>query len=48
MRTETERVTVLLAESGTSVGGTERVLWELATRLPPARFDVRVWLSPAP
>ena len=48
MRAETKRVTVLLAESGTSVGGTERVLWELATRLPPARFDVRVWLSTAP
>lgn len=40
-------MTVLLAESGTSVGGTERVLWELATRLPPTRFDVRVWLSDA-
>lgn len=40
-----ERVTVILAESGRSVGGTERVVWELATRLPPARFDVRVWLS---
>jgi glycosyltransferase involved in cell wall biosynthesis len=48
MRTETERVKVLLAESGTSVGGTERVVWELATRLPPSRFDVRVWLSTAP
>jgi glycosyltransferase involved in cell wall biosynthesis len=48
MRAETKPVTVLLAESGTSVGGTERVLWELATRLPPARFDVRVWLSSAP
>jgi glycosyltransferase involved in cell wall biosynthesis len=48
MRAETKRVSVLLAESGTSVGGTERVLWELATRLPPARFDVRVWLSTAP
>ena len=47
MRTAS-RVRVLLAESGTSVGGTERVLWELATRLKPARFDVRVWLSDAP
>jgi glycosyltransferase involved in cell wall biosynthesis len=47
MRTE-RRVSVLLAESGTSVGGTERVVWELATRLPEARFDVRVWLSNAP
>lgn len=46
MRTsEDRRVTVLLAESGRSVGGTERVVWELATRLSPQRFDVRVWLS---
>ena len=41
-------MSVVLAESGTSVGGTERVVWELATRLPAARFDVRVWLSDAP
>ena len=41
------RVSLVLAESGTSVGGTERVVWELATRLPAARFDVRVWLSGA-
>ena len=47
MRTETARVRLLLVESGTAVGGTERVLWELATRLPRARWDVRVWLSPA-
>lgn len=43
-----ERVSLLLAESGTSVGGTERVVWELATRLPADRFDVRVWLSGSP
>ncbi|MFN8587768.1 MAG: glycosyltransferase [Candidatus Eisenbacteria bacterium] len=43
-----ERLKVLLVESGTSVGGTERVVWELATRLSPARFEVHVWLSPAP
>jgi glycosyltransferase involved in cell wall biosynthesis len=41
-------VSLLLVESGRSMGGTERVVWELATRLPPSRFDVRVWLSPAP
>jgi len=40
-------MTVVLAESGTSVGGTERVVWELATRLSKRRFDVRVWLAPA-
>lgn len=45
---EDRRLTVLLVESGTSVGGTERVVWELATRLSPQRFDVRVWLSPVP
>ncbi len=41
----TGRVRLVLAESGTSVGGTERVVWELATRLPSTRYDVRVWLS---
>lgn len=45
---EAARIRLLLVESGRSVGGTERVVWELATRLPAARFDVRVWLSPAP
>ena len=48
MRTEAERVKLVLAESGDTLGGTERVVWELATRLPEARFDVEVWLSPAP
>ncbi len=48
MRTEADRVKLVIAESGESLGGTERVVWELATRLPPRRFDVEVWLSPAP
>lgn len=48
MRAQEERVKVVLAESGTALGGTERVVWELATRLPGRRFDVEVWLSPAP
>jgi glycosyltransferase involved in cell wall biosynthesis len=42
------RIRLILAESGRSVGGTERVVWELATRLSPERFALRVWLSPAP
>jgi len=42
------RLSLILAESGTTVGGTERVVWELATRLSPGRFDLRVWLSTAP
>jgi glycosyltransferase involved in cell wall biosynthesis len=46
--TRARRLNVLLAESGRSVGGTERVVWELATRLPAARFSVRVWLAPGP
>jgi len=41
-------VSVLLAESGRAPGGTERVVWELATRLPRERFDVTVWLPEAP
>jgi glycosyltransferase involved in cell wall biosynthesis len=44
---EAERIRILLVESGNAVGGTERVLWELATRLPASRFEVRAWLSPA-
>jgi glycosyltransferase involved in cell wall biosynthesis len=36
---------LLLVESGRAVGGTERVVWELATRLPEVRFDLCVWLS---
>ncbi len=44
---EAARIKVLLVESGRAVGGTERVVWELATRLPASHFDVRVWLSPA-
>ncbi len=47
MRNESERLKLLLIESGTAFGGTERVVWELATRLPPNRWDVRVWLSPS-
>ncbi len=48
MRTEEERVSLVLAESGRAVGGTERVVWELATRLPRHRFEVSVWLSDDP
>jgi glycosyltransferase involved in cell wall biosynthesis len=43
-----ERISVILAESGAAVGGAERVVWELATRLPDYRYDVQVWLSPKP
>jgi glycosyltransferase involved in cell wall biosynthesis len=42
------RVRVVLAESGRAVGGTERVVWELATRLSGSRYDVVVWLSSDP
>jgi glycosyltransferase involved in cell wall biosynthesis len=47
VRTESQPVSVLLAESGRTMGGTERVVWELATRLPRERFDVTVWLPDA-
>lgn len=45
---ESTRIRLLIVESGSAVGGTERVVWELATRLPRDRFEVGVWLSPAP
>ena len=41
-------MSVLLAESGRTMGGTERVVWELATRLSRDRYDVTVWLPEAP
>ena len=41
-------MSVLLAESGRAMGGTERVVWELATRLPRERYDVTVWLPEVP
>jgi glycosyltransferase involved in cell wall biosynthesis len=47
MRTLDDRVNLVLAQCGDSVGRPERVLWELATRLPE-RFDVHAWLSAAP
>ena len=46
MPADASAVKLVLAESGTAVGGTERVVWELATRLPKTRFEVEVWLSP--
>ena len=36
---EASRIRLLLVESGRAVGGTERVVWELATRLPRSRFE---------
>lgn len=45
--TNDERVSLLLADRGARMGGAQRVLWELATRLPASRFDVHVWLSDA-
>jgi glycosyltransferase involved in cell wall biosynthesis len=48
VRTESQPVSVLLAESGRAMGGTERVVWELATRLPRERFDITVWLPGVP
>lgn len=47
MRTLDDRVNLVLAQCGDTVGRPERVLWELATRLPP-RFDLHAWISGAP
>ena len=42
------RVPVVLVESGQSVGGTEKVVFELACRMDRARFAPSVALAPAP
>ena len=44
--TPAERVNLLLAQGAGEIGAAERVVWELATRLPAARYATRVWLSP--
>ena len=42
------RIPVVLAESGTTYGGTEKVVSELALRLDRTRFQPWVVLSPGP
>jgi glycosyltransferase involved in cell wall biosynthesis len=42
------RIPVVLVESGQTVGGTEKVVFELACRLDRARFAPRVALAPSP
>ena len=41
------RVPVVLVESGQSVGGTEKVVFELACRMDRTRFAPSVALAPA-
>lgn len=48
MQTPDDRVNLVLAQCGETVGRPERALWELATRLPAARFHVQAWLNAAP
>src|SRR5262245_38084332 len=43
----TQRLSLLLTHGADDIGTAERVIWELATRLAPTRYAVRVWLSPA-
>jgi glycosyltransferase involved in cell wall biosynthesis len=45
--TPAERVNLLLVQGADEIGTAERVVWELATRLPQTRYAPRVWLSPA-
>jgi hypothetical protein len=43
-----DRVDLVLADCGGSAGPDQRLLWELATRLPPARYRLAVWLFASP
>ncbi len=45
--TRAARVRLLLVQTGRDVGTPERVVWELATRLPESRYTVLAWLMPA-
>jgi len=42
-----DRANLVLAECGRTSGSSQRVIWELVTRLPPARFAVQAWLPSA-
>jgi glycosyltransferase involved in cell wall biosynthesis len=41
-------VNLVIADCGEVAGGSQRLLWELATRLPRHRFHAEVWLSTSP
>jgi glycosyltransferase involved in cell wall biosynthesis len=43
-----ERIHLVLSECGAPATGSHRAIWELATRLPDERYDVRVWLTETP
>src|ERR1044072_1671014 len=45
---EEHPVRLLLVDLSPSIGLAERLLWELATRLPRERYAVRIWLSAQP
>jgi glycosyltransferase involved in cell wall biosynthesis len=47
MNPSSSPLSIVLADCADSVT-VERAIWELATRLPRERFDVRVWLSSDP
>jgi glycosyltransferase involved in cell wall biosynthesis len=42
-----DRVSLVLADCGRTAASPQRMVWELATRLPRSRFHLRVWLSAA-
>src|SRR6266513_290296 len=46
--TPLDPVQLLLVQTAEEFGASERVLWELATRLPSARYVVDAWLSTSP
>ncbi len=48
IRAPRDRVHIVLADCDPTVGPAQRPVWELATRLSPLRYRVRVWLSTSP
>jgi glycosyltransferase involved in cell wall biosynthesis len=43
-----DRIPLILVDLEHAPGRSQRLIWELATRLSPARFDLQVWLSSVP
>ena len=48
MSIKDDRVDLVIADGGDAAGPTQRLVWELATRLSRTRYHLEVWLSGAP
>lgn len=45
MSIKDDRVDLVIADGASAVGPDQRILWELATRLSPARYRLQMWIA---